>query len=117
MTIFTIKALLLGYHHEQDEDFHLVLANPDDQTQTMIAEIPAPDCLKDQKLAKVSQDMRAALAQAFGSPGAKTARLPHPVPILIRGVGFYDFPHGQDGLAPNAIELHPVLGLKLPGGP
>ena len=23
------------------------------------------------------------------------------------GVGFFDFPHGQRGVAPNAIELHP----------
>jgi hypothetical protein len=25
------------------------------------------------------------------------------------GVGFFDIPHGQTGVAPNAIELHPVL--------
>jgi hypothetical protein len=27
----------------------------------------------------------------------------------ITGVGFFDIPHGQTGVAPNAIELHPVL--------
>jgi hypothetical protein len=27
----------------------------------------------------------------------------------ITGVGFFDFPHGQTGHAPNDIELHPVL--------
>jgi hypothetical protein len=27
----------------------------------------------------------------------------------VTGVGFFDFPHGQTGVAPNAIELHPVL--------
>ena len=27
----------------------------------------------------------------------------------IRGVGFFDFLHGQTGVAPNGIELHPVL--------
>jgi hypothetical protein len=27
----------------------------------------------------------------------------------ITGVGFFDIPHGQTGIAPNAIELHPVL--------
>ena len=27
----------------------------------------------------------------------------------LTGVGFFDIPHGQTGVAPNAIELHPVL--------
>ena len=27
----------------------------------------------------------------------------------IAGVGFFDMPYGQTGIAPNAIELHPVL--------
>jgi hypothetical protein len=27
----------------------------------------------------------------------------------IEGVGFLDFLHGQRGVAPNGIELHPVL--------
>jgi hypothetical protein len=26
-------------------------------------------------------------------------------------VGFFDFFHGPRGVAPNAIELHPVIGL------
>ena len=29
----------------------------------------------------------------------------------ITGVGFFDYYHGQTGVAPNAIELHPVLGF------
>ena len=29
----------------------------------------------------------------------------------ITGVAFFDFKHGQTGVAPNAIELHPVLGF------
>lgn len=35
------------------------------------------------------------------------------VPVVIRGVGFFDFKHGQRGVAPNGIELHPVLDLAL----
>jgi hypothetical protein len=27
----------------------------------------------------------------------------------ITGVAFFDFKHGQTGVAPNAIELHPIL--------
>jgi hypothetical protein len=29
----------------------------------------------------------------------------------ITGVGFFDFQHGQSGVAPNGIVLHPVVGF------
>jgi hypothetical protein len=29
----------------------------------------------------------------------------------LTGVAFFDFKHGQTGGAPNAIELHPILGF------
>jgi hypothetical protein len=30
----------------------------------------------------------------------------------VTGVAFFDFPHGQTGVEPNAIELHPILGFR-----
>lgn len=30
----------------------------------------------------------------------------------VTGVAFFDFDHGQTGVAPNAIELHPVLAFR-----
>jgi hypothetical protein len=30
----------------------------------------------------------------------------------VTGVAFFDFNHGQTGVAPNAIELHPVLRFR-----
>ena len=30
----------------------------------------------------------------------------------VTGVAFFDFPHGQTGVAPNAIELHPILRFR-----
>ena len=29
----------------------------------------------------------------------------------VTGVAFFDYQHGQTGVAPNAIELHPILGF------
>jgi hypothetical protein len=29
----------------------------------------------------------------------------------VTGVAFFDFLHGQSGVPPNGIELHPVLGF------
>ena len=31
--------------------------------------------------------------------------------VRVRGVGFWDEVHGQTGVAPNGIELHPVLSF------
>jgi hypothetical protein len=31
---------------------------------------------------------------------------------VVTGVAFFDFLHGQTGVAPNAIELHPVLAFR-----
>jgi len=33
------------------------------------------------------------------------------IPVQIKGVGMFDFLHGQTGVAPNGIELHPVLDV------
>jgi hypothetical protein len=30
----------------------------------------------------------------------------------VIGVAFFDFKHGQTGVAPNAIELHPLLAFR-----
>jgi hypothetical protein len=32
--------------------------------------------------------------------------------VVVEGVGFWDDDHGQAGVAPNAIELHPVLSFR-----
>jgi hypothetical protein len=32
--------------------------------------------------------------------------------VVIKAVGFWDEIHGQTGVAPNGIELHPFLGFR-----
>jgi hypothetical protein len=34
----------------------------------------------------------------------------------ITGVAFFDYDHGQTGVAPSAIELHPILTLRCLSG-
>jgi hypothetical protein len=34
----------------------------------------------------------------------------------VTGVAFFDFDHGQTGVAPNAIELHPILAFSCLSG-
>jgi len=42
--IYKIHALLVGHKLEEDGDFHVVVADVEDSTKTMIVEIPSPDC-------------------------------------------------------------------------
>ena len=58
-------------------------------------------------------DARAALAASCGGlAGAKPVTLSGTV--TLTGVGYFDPIHGQSGVAPNGIELHPVLSFASP---
>jgi hypothetical protein len=56
---------------------------------------------------------RAALIRACGTPSTERFTLLSGSAV-INGVGFFDYKHGQRGVAPNAIELHPALGFSSP---
>ena len=51
---------------------------------------------------------RTALLRSCGVPSDSSFTEVRGVAI-VRGVGFFDTLHGQRGVAPNGIELHPVL--------
>lgn len=107
---YKVRARLVGYKLEQDEDFHIVIADVEDADKTMIVEIPSPNC---------AGACASGHAEEFGKARALIAGLPDQVPgvtVVVTGVGFFDFPHGQTGAAPNGIELHPVLKIELESG-
>lgn len=116
--VYSVEAVLLGWKQETgahgDHDFHLVLADPNDLTHTMIAEVPAPDCegacssLQAQKFAQVRQVLTAQLAE----PEAHFRRFTPAWVVRVEGVGFFDIFHGQIGVAENCMELHPLLKVE-----
>jgi hypothetical protein len=118
-TVYEVTAELVEAKRESDSDFHLVLR---EGAATMIAEIPlAPACTEPPVTERVSvfetqiEAARAAFVQEFSEPQSYPAgglKIGHQV--TITGVGFYDVPHGQTGVAPNAVELHPTLSIKDP---
>lgn len=113
-TVYRVRALLVAAKVEADSDIHLVLADPQTR-QTMIAELPALGCTKTATPAarKLMQRARVAFLHACGDPGSDTfADLPPGAHATLSGVGFFDFLHGQRGVAPNGIELHPVLSFS-----
>jgi hypothetical protein len=118
-TVYRVTAELVEAKRESDSDFHLVLR---DGAATMVAEIPdAPACTEPPITPEVSVleqqigHARAAFIQEFGEPQSYPApglQIHHQV--TITGVGFFDVPHGQTGVAPNAVELHPLLSILDP---
>lgn len=57
---------------------------------------------------------RAAFERACGTPPSSSFRGLRGT-ATITGVGFFDVKHGQRGIAPNGIELHPVLRYRSGG--
>jgi hypothetical protein len=106
-TVFTLSATLTQYKLETDSDYHLVLS--DSSGNTMIAEIPSPNCVgAGSPFGPGIQNARSEFdAKYTATSSFQTAN----VPVAIKGVGFFDFLHGQTGVAPNGIELHAVLDI------
>jgi hypothetical protein len=99
--VFSVDAAVTLVRHEADDDFHLVL---NDGADHMIAESPSFICTRGATPYRRRQ-MRAARTKLRLCSHAR-----------VVGVAFFDFKHGQTGVAPNAIELHPILGFACLSG-
>src|SRR5205823_14690628 len=94
-----------------DVDYHMVLQDP--TGNTMVTEIPSPACDGstspfDAAVAAVRAKFDAHFSTNPANGFFQTAN----VPVQMKGVGFFDFIHGQTGVAPNGIELHPLLDIN-----
>jgi uncharacterized protein (TIGR03437 family) len=106
-TVFVLSATITDYKLEDDSDYHIVLQ--DSGGRTMIAEIPLATCvgLGSPFLPGIASARSQFNARFTATTSLKTAN----IPAQIKGVGFFDFLHGQTGVAPNGVELHPVLDI------
>lgn len=111
-TAFRVRATLVEMKLEDDSDIHLVIADPRNSGQTMIAELPAASCTAGAtpKARTKMRQARSAFIAACGAPSGSFRRLRGTATIM--GVAFFDQIHGQTGVAPNGIELHPVIGFS-----
>ncbi len=114
-TVYVVNATLTLYKKEADVDYHMVLQ--DDSGHTIIAEIPNPACVVSSTSPRVllPSPLAAGIANARAKFDARfnatTFFQTANIPVQVTGVGFFDFIHGQTGVAPNGIELHPVLDI------
>jgi hypothetical protein len=74
----------------------------------MIVEIPYPSCAQGSTWSCFISRARSEVDAKFSV--SSSPQYPAQT-ITVRGVGFFDYNHGQTGVAPNAIELHPVLQI------
>jgi hypothetical protein len=114
---FKIKGVVRDYTVEDDHDFHVVIMNPLNHSQTIIVEIPDPTCefvLQSSKLNDMKKARRDFLAD-FTEPTVVSKFLPgNNTKVEVTGVGFFDRMHDQIGRAlPSGLELHPVLNFKV----
>jgi hypothetical protein len=99
--VFTVIAEVVLVRPEDDSDPHVVLQSGRDH---MITEAPSPSCDRHATPYRRRQ-MRVARNRVRLCARAR-----------VTGVAFFDFDHGQTGVAPNAIELHPILGFRCLSG-
>jgi hypothetical protein len=100
--IYRVTAAVTLVKPEDDGDLHIVLQ--DRAGRTMIAESPLASC------------GRSATSHRRSQIAAARARVRLCTRAKVTGVAFFDFQHGQTGVAPNAIELHPILDFRCLSG-
>lgn len=111
-TLYRVTALLMSMKREKDSDIHLVIADPR-VGGSMIVEFPASTCNQEAtpEARKLMLDARKAFTSACGGePGTNFVTLSGKATLV--GVGFFDAIHRQGGVAPNGIELHPVISVE-----
>jgi hypothetical protein len=107
--VYIINGTLIDYKEESDVDYHLVVQ--DGASNTVITEIPCPCC----GIGSPFQPRMSAARQTFDGRLTATTSFQNPnIPVRVTGAGFFDFQHGQTGVAPNAIELHTILDITFP---
>jgi hypothetical protein len=110
-TVWVINATLVKFIHAYDSDYHMVIK--DSAGRTMIAEIPDPNCVP------IGSPFASGIAHARQQFDAKFTPSDEfqtvSVPVTVTGVGFFDYKEGQEGIAPNGIELHPILDIVIGG--
>jgi hypothetical protein len=105
---YTVQATLAEFKEEADSDIHLVIVGT--SGETMIAEIPDPACAQGSRVEVQIARARGMFADLFGRL-SRSSWIEVNAPITVTGVLFFDVHHGQTGVAPNAVELHPVFRI------
>ena len=103
MQVFTIKCKVKKIIKEKDGDYHIIVEDLIHTGSTMIIEVVNPSEVGTKFYSQIKK-VRKFLLNNHLLMVNKT--------IIVSGVAFFDIKHNQKGIAPNGIELHPVLKLN-----
>ena len=103
--IWSVTAYVTQYRQEGDGDIHAVIK--DSAGRSMIAELPYGCCVPSTSRWR-TQIASARSTFAHVLPVSTSWRYVHRL-VDLHGVGFMEPPRGQPGVAPNGVELHPVI--------
>jgi hypothetical protein len=114
--VYSVDGCVVAYARERDSDLHVVLRGESDAT--IIVEFPDPDqCAPFSHAPGLMKLAREAFLQMVPArPTSSFRHLQRPIPVTVVGPVFLDKVHGQEGVAPNGAEIHPVLRLKRRSG-
>ena len=107
-TIYEVEATVVACKLQMSGSYHLNLQGK--TGQTLVANCIDPQFVDPKsrwakEIAAVRKEVEATL-----KPGPTYIHGSHKV--RIRGIGFFNRVHGQSGMAPNGLELTPVLGIE-----
>jgi len=112
-TTFSVRARLLAMKRRPRNGIAVVVASPSARGQTMIIGFEHP-CggWQTHQGTNLMKHAKTALVRACGSPPKQRKRAALAGEAEITGVGFFG-PRGRADAAPNGIELHPVLHIRV----
>ena len=109
-TVYLVEAEIISCRLETSGNFHLTLQGK--TGQTMIANCPNPDPEFVDPSSRWAKEIAVARGQIHEllrpEPSMKRAKQR----VRLTGVGFFNRLHGQLGMAPNGVELTPVLSIE-----
>ena len=108
--VFEVVGRIIVARAEDDRDFHVAIADPNDGS-TMVTEVADPGC-SGATASPFGHQLQTARASFDAFRGGRSLSALAGELVRVRGVGFYDFNHGQTGRARSCIELHPILSIE-----
>jgi hypothetical protein len=105
---YRVHAVVTSYKEEADSDIHLAVT---DAGVSMIFELISPACLP--KGDPLINELGYARNTWLKAHPLGTSFVTVNQAVTVTGVLFFDRIHGQRGVAPNGVEIHPVLTLTL----
>ncbi len=111
ITVYEIEAYVIKYKKESDRDFHVVIEDAETE-ETMVVEILDPDCpdIDNTSRYELFKEVREWFVENFHPTSSFKSTWKK---VKLTGVGFFDYLHGQRGMAPNGREIHPVLSMEM----